>query len=530
MPLGMDDWSPTDNSLPNWFNVPEYTQYSGMFSNNPNAQNHDFEYMSPTSLASIFANNGGDLAGLGFTGNAFTNGDWDGETGSPGTYTPEFSNWLNQNGYKLNYANPEGSGLQYSYLTDPNGKMLSYGSIPSDSGFGPIGNFALQALTTGLMTGGLGSMMGGAGIGSLGQAAGQGALGGSLSSMQGGKFLQGFAGGALGSLANTGIGETPEIIGNNPSAYVPAQPGLTPAGAMGVTNSIGAKMINSGLGGALGNLAGGNSLKESLQAGLTSAAGAGISQGLNQFGKNFTNTFSSLLGQEGLDPETGDFPGSGGTNMEANQEANIPSFDPSSGEKVWEGTTTGSPYVDWKNSISQENPTMTAQSASDGLTYSGASVPSLGDIRSWAGNHLGDIATSLYGVYNNRKQSKELSNQMQSLRDLYSSSSPYAQQLKNKITAEAAAKGHRANTAGREVQLQAALADRYASLAPALFQLQQSKGQLQNSLMNNALTSFGKMGGWDGLKSLFNWQTPYQYNNGNVTGSETFGWKGPGGF
>ena len=137
----------------------------------------------------------------------------------------------------------------------------------------------------------------------------------------------------------------------------------------------------------------------------------------------------------------------------------------------------------------------------------------MGNIGNFVGNNLGDIATTLYGIYNNRKQQRSIGDMMGGLQGLYGQNSPYATQLRNKLTAQAAQRGTRLNTGGREVQLQAALADRAAQSMPALFQMQQAKGQLQNSMGSNLLGMFNKMGGIQGLQNLFN---PAQ---GSLTGA-----------
>ena len=92
-----------------------------------------------------------------------------------------------------------------------------------------------------------------------------------------------------------------------------------------------------------------------------------------------------------------------------------------------------------------------------------------GRLGGFALNNAGDLASMLYGIYNNRKQQKALGQQISGLQNMYSQNSPYAQQLRNKLAAQASARGTRLNTAGRETQLQAALADRAVSLAPSLY-------------------------------------------------------------
>jgi len=74
------------------------------------------------------------------------------------------------------------------------------------------------------------------GGGILGGAAGYGLASGSMTAAQGGDFGKGFLGGAIsGGLQGLAAG-TPAVMGNNPSAYVPATPGSSPAGLAGINS------------------------------------------------------------------------------------------------------------------------------------------------------------------------------------------------------------------------------------------------------------------------------------------------------
>lgn len=136
-------------------------------------------------------------------------------------------------------------------------------------------------------------------------------------------------------------------------------------------------------------------------------------------------------------------------------------------------------------------------------TAQGFSMPTMGQAGNFVGNNLGSLVTGLYGMYNNRRQQGQIRDQMRSLQSLYAPGSPYAQQLQAKIAANAAARGTRSNVAGREVQLQAALADKNASMAPTLAQMQGGMGTLQNREMMNLLTMAKDTGLLKSLGSLF---------------------------
>ena len=130
-------------------------------------------------------------------------------------------------------------------------------------------------------------------------------------------------------------------------------------------------------------------------------------------------------------------------------------------------------------------------------------MPTMGGIGDFVGSNLGNLVTGLYGLYNSRRQQGQISDQMRSLQSLYAPGSPYAQQLQAKIAANAAQRGTRSNVAGREVQLQAALADKANSLAPTLYQMQNGMGGLQNREMMNLLAMAKDTGLFKSLGQLF---------------------------
>lgn len=409
-----------------------------------------------------------------------------------------------------------------------------------------IVNVALPMLVGGMLTGGVGSTAGlGGSLGSAfgggvtGNALGYGLTSGGISSLQGGDFGKGFLGGAVsGGLQGLAAG-TPAVMGNNPSAYVPATPGSSLAGAAGITNPTLAKMFNRGVGGTLGSLASGNSGSDALKSGLTGAALSGI----NSVGKSVMNpyieSFKSWLGTDtsGGDAEFDALQGSGGdmsmqTDVSPNRYAEFTTGSDGLETYNQDYGFGGDPF---SGAFSGDGPQKFAQSAGQ----SDFSLPSVfGNVGSSLGNfalnNAGDLASMLYGFYNNRKQQKALGQQVNNLQSLYGQNSPYAQQLRAKLNAQAAATGRRSNVAGRETQLQAMLADRNAQMSPHLMQLNQARGQLKNNNMDIALMGLNKMGAGsflqNSLRNLFGPSTTtIPYNNGNVSGSDMFGWKGSGG-
>jgi len=268
---------------------------------------------------------------------------------------------------------------------------------------------------------------------------------------------------------------------------------------MGLEGGIG-KTVNAGIGGALSSAArGGNAL----QGGLSSMA----TTGLNSLGGNMASSFGDLWNSfsEGGDTEFDQLQGSGG-DMSGQTDVSPNTYDENSPSFRYGGDFS---------QLSSPNQQTLSQTASP--MSLGFSLPSnLGSsIGGYLGNNAGDLASMLYGFYNNKKQQRALQGQQQqsqqSLESLYGQNSPYATQLRNTLQAKAAAGGKRLNTSGRETQLQAMLADRsaqhQAALGPQMFQNQMAQGKLRSVGMNDALSFAKKTGLLDaagqGLSKMF---------------------------
>ena len=457
----------------------------------------------------------------GFQGNPYlTGGTWD----SPeSVFNPEYQQYLQNNNYTFA---PGYSGADPLSSLFKNGNYQGTKQVTSgDSVFGTVMNTLGSAFLGGAMGPG----------GALG-------LGGTASGALGGGVFGGMTGGAQGALRGAVTGG---LTGSNPAQLA------------GIENQGLQKMFNSGLGGTTSALLGGSSLPQALTAGATSA---GVS-GLKAFGGKTGSFMSDIFDKFSGDGELGDLPG----NMVTGNDPYNATPEQYSDEGARFDTSAGLPYGYAPQG--QGNSSLPDQQAQS-FSPSSFSMPNMGDVGGFVGNHLGDLATGLYGIYNNRRQQKALSGQMnqmqdwynknsatnqtamKTLQDLYSNNSPYAAQLRNKLTAQAAATGRRSNISGRETQMQAALADKYASILPQLtsmqnqqnsmgsalaqanMQAQQQRALLQNRMMGNILNMGNQTGAFKGLGSLFGnggtQEIPYNY--GNVSGSDMFGYKGAGGF
>ena len=441
--------------------------------------------------------------------------------------------------YTFNWQ-PQGGHAGLLTAFDPQGNQYGTYQQKDEDNFTKLMGMVAPMVATGGFGGALSGLFGG---GILGSAAGYGLASGSMTAAQGGDFGKGFLGGAV-SGGIQGLSAT----------------GSSPASMAGINSPTLAKMFNRGVGGTLGSLASGNSGSDALKSGLTGAALSGI----NSVGKSVMNpyieSFKSWLGTDtsGGDAEFDALQGSGG-DMSMQTDVSPNRYD----EFLMgpDGMETYNPDYRFGGDQMMDSfssPDQSVQSSTGQPNFSLQSV--LGDVGSRVGNYalnnVGDLASMLYGFYNNRRQQRQLqqpmnnmSNQVNQattqLQNMFTQNSPYAQQLRAKLNAQAAASGRRSNVAGRETQFQAMLAEKAASTLPQIanmqnslmqnqLQMQQQHGKLRNTNMDIALMGLkntgllGEITG--GLRSLFGPSTTtIPYNNGNVSGSDMFGWKGSGG-
>ena len=429
--------------------------------------------------------------------------------------------------YTFNWQ-PQGGQAGMLTAFDPQGNIYGTYQQKDEDNFTKLMGMVAPMVATGGFGGALSGMFGG---GFLGGAAGHGLASGSMTAAQGGNFGKGFLGGAV-SGGMQGLSAT----------------GSSPANVAGINNPTLAKMFNRGVGGTLGSLASGNSGSDALKSGLTGAALSGI----NSVGKNAMSGYmDSLKGWLGTGTSTGGdaefdaLQGSGG-DMSGQTDVSPNRYD----EFLMgpDGMETYNPDYRFGGDQMMDSfssPDQSVQSSTGQPNFSLQSV--LGDVGSRVGNfalnNVGDLASMLYGFYNNRRQQRQLqqpmnnmSNQVNQattqLQNMFTQNSPYAQQLRAKLNAQAAASGRRSNVAGRETQFQAMLAEKAASTLPQIanmqnslmqnqLQMQQQQGRLKNSNMNDVL-NFAKQSGLlnmagQGLKGLFGSNT-YTDGGYNMTG------------
>jgi len=135
------------------------------------------------------------------------------------------------------------------------------------------------------------------------------------------------------------------------------------------------------------------------------------------------------------------------------------------------------------------------------LGYGGANTP-LGQV-SQAGK-IGSNLLDLYNTYDSRKRNKGFINNLNSL---YTQDSPYAQQLNKSLQRAYAASGRRSDVGGRNVELQAKLAEMNSRLAPTLNTANNQQGMYQNRMLGSMWDLGNRTGFFDkaanGLMGLF---------------------------
>lgn len=490
----------------------------------------------------LYGSMGYDGDGDGFNYSGDMSNPWMEQAGWNESSNPNWSLTPTQNAMSSfdNYTfNWQPQGGQAGLLTafDPQGNQYGTYQQKDEDNFTKLMGMVAPMVATGGFGGALSGMFGG---GFLGGAAGYGLASGSMTAAQGGDFGKGFLGGAV-SGGMQGLSAT----------------GSSPASMAGINSPALAKMFNRGVGGTLGSLASGNSGSDALKSGLTGAALSGI----NSVGKTAMSGYmDSLKGWLGTGTSTGgdaEFDALQGSGGDMSMQTDV---SPNRYDEFLMGPDGMETYnPDYRFGGDQmmdsfSSPDQSVQSSTGQPNFSLQSV--LGDVGSRVGNfalnNAGDLASMLYGFYNNRRQQRQLqqpmnnmSNQVNQattqLQNMFTQNSPYAQQLRAKLNAQAAQSGRRSNIAGRETQFQAMLAEKAASTLPQIanmqnslmqnqLQMQQRRGQLQSSLGSNTISLLGKMGAFNGLANMFGPSTStIPYNNGNVSGSDMFGWKGSGG-
>lgn len=324
-----------------------------------------------------------------------------------------------------------------------------------------------------------------------------------------GQLAGDLAGGFLGGLG-FGMGGNTSLLGVGKNAlYGAAKGGLT-QGILGESMEDGAKS---------GALSGGfSSLVDYAGSGFDGVY-AGKEPGSLYGTTSSGDKFSSIVEDTSM-PDVGTL---GGTMRDASGEN---SYDygervPSQAQKeannsVYESNDGGYMPSSMKNaseiplgSGTGSNPVTDLLSAFTSGTGANGSGPSYLDL---AGNALG-----AYSAYQQRRRIKE---QLQTLKDMYSENSPYAQRLRSQLDRRAAQTGRRSQVGSRQTQLQALLAEAAMRNQPQTAQLLGLQDEQRRRMAGNLIQGASRLGSmfpttprpqqqtvpsFDGLGSLSNY-------------------------
>lgn len=235
-------------------------------------------------------------------------------------------------------------------------------------------------------------------------------------------------------------------------------------------------------GGAFGAAANGGNSSQIGNAALQSGIMGGAKAGVNMAGDYLGNMF------QGDDPDNPFTNGSNGTlggmrddngdTLPMNQQPSYTTEAPATGMRMQPMSVSSS------SGAPQGGPVSDFISA-----YTGGGGKSSGNS---LGNY-GDMAASMFGMYNARKQKKALQEQQSQLQNLFSPNSPYAQMARQRMERQDAAGGRRSQYGNRETQLAALLADKQASTMPQQERYAQGIGGQQNAMVNAGLRGAGQL-------------------------------------
>lgn len=105
-----------------------------------------------------------------------------------------------------------------------------------------------------------------------------------------------------------------------------------------------------------------------------------------------------------------------------------------------------------------------------------------------------DMAGNALGMYNAYQQRKRVGDQLQTLRDMYSDNSPYAQRLASRLDRQAALSGRRSQVGSRQTQLQAMLAEAALRNQPQTAALLGLKDEQSKRMAANAIQGVSRIG------------------------------------
>ncbi len=319
------------------------------------------------------------------------------------------------------------------------------------------------------------------GLGAVGSAVGKGFIN---------AFTLGLGSTALDALNSYGYGEDvdAEKIGKNALKNYYINQVVNQGGNADYGSMIGAgeysPIVNSAVKGGLGG-----GINAAAQGGNSSEIGQGFLTGAVQEGAKTTGGMGMDYLKNFLGNGQQDTSWVGGFSANPQAQSSLQITEPS----PYDGQSTPNPdpqltpvntaLNDFTGTPQAKAQPMAAQQPStaytaflNAITGSGEGGGSLGS--------LADFGSSLYGLYNARKQRNALRDQQTNLQNMFGPNSPYAAQMRQRLERKDAAAGRRSQYGPREAQLAAMLADRQAQTMPHQMALQNAIGGYDNQMVN----------------------------------------------
>lgn len=425
-----------------FLNTPD-NGYSESQANSFEANGQTWDSFDPT-YTNIWGDNmygvGGDIGGLantlGFEGAAYLNNSPENDSA---TMNPEFRSFLDDKygpGWQMGTNTNFDSRVVTGGLFDSGGKqqLSKQWMLPDNQG-----DFAAILNTVSpMITGGINQFNPGASFfdNPLTQKIFNTALGNAgMSAATGGNPITGAIQGAV----SAGL----------PGANIPGQ--------LGIENPALANIFNRAVTGGVNSAIGGG---DAFTGAVSSAAPAAL------------GGIGSLFSGVGNMPDVGTL---GGTMPDGSGETSVTlggERTPNQQAANYQALSTG-----------QVPSSMTSQLQGGQASPAVAASPSIsGKVPGWAQGLSGIMG--LYSAYDNMQRNRQL---FKNLSGMFGANSSYAKQLRQKLERQDAARGRRSDYAGRQTQLDAALAQGQMSVAPALANLGSAQNQGMMSLFNNAL-------------------------------------------
>lgn len=312
-----------------------------------------------------------------------------------------------------------------------------------------------------------------------------GALGSAMGSSVGGAAASGAGWGAAQAAGSGGDWKDGAVKGAVGGAVSAGATNADFVGGSGMDFGAYNEAVNRGVGSTLGGLARGQNYRDAVVGGLTTGATSGLS--------TYFAPEQSYGGQS--------YPSN--YQPQATQWDSLITGQPAPQMSYAPPTSTANPDFSFFDANGAWAPNREQPQSAVGPQTQALNAPQFGS-KDWFGSNAGNIASTLFSLYNLNKQRRQVGDYLGGLQGLYRPNSAYAQQLRKQLEAKDAATGRRSQYGPREVELQARLAEKANGIAPTMLQGQLAKNNIQNKMFSNLVNGGNQMGLWKGILDLYN--------------------------